>query len=123
MVSALTSRLTWIAGALLTGAIAVASLVPAAWRIRLGLHWLVEHFLAYFFLTALFCFASRKPMVVAAALIPFALVLEGLQALTPDRVPDPITALFAATGIASAALLADLGLTLIRNYPRRRTKA
>ncbi len=120
---ALTSRLMWIAGALLTGAIAVASVVPAAWRIRLGLHWLVEHFLAYFVLTAVFCIASRKPMAVAAALIPLALVLETLQALTPDRVPDPVTALFAATGVASAAVLADLGLTLIRACPRLRTKA
>jgi VanZ family protein len=113
----------WLAGALLTGAIAVASLVPAAWRIRLGPNWLVEHFLAYFCLTAVFCLASRKPMAVAATLIPLALVLEALQALTPDRVPDAVTALFATTGVASAALLADLGLTLVRNCRRPRAKA
>jgi VanZ family protein len=113
----------WIVGALLTCAIAVASLVPKAWQFRLGLHWLVEHFLAYFALTAVFSIASRKPIAVAAALIPFALVLETLQALTPDRVPDPVTALFAVTGVASATLLADLGLTLIRACRRPRTKA
>jgi hypothetical protein len=113
----------WIAGALLTGAIAVASLVPAAWRIRVGPNWLVEHFLAYFVLTAVFCLASWRPMAVAAALIPLALVLEALQALTPDRVPDAVTALFAATGVASAALLADLGLSLMRNWQHPRTKA
>ncbi len=33
---------------MLLAAIAVATLVPAEWQIRLGLHWLVEHFLAYF---------------------------------------------------------------------------
>ena len=119
----MTSRLMWIVGALFTGVIAIASLVPAAWRIRLGLHWLVEHFLAYFCLTAVFCIASRKPMAVAAALIPLALVLEALQALTPDRVPDPITALFAATGVASAALLADLGLALHRKAANRSRRA
>jgi hypothetical protein len=98
----------------LLAAIAVASLVPSAWEVRLGLHWLAEHFLAYFALTALFCAASRWPMAVAAALVPMALVLEALQSLTADRVADPTTALFAAAGVASAALLADFAIALRR---------
>jgi len=108
MVSALTSRLVGLAAALLLAAIAAATLVPVGWQIRPGLHWLTEHFLAYFALTALFCVAWRRPMAVAATLVPLAVVLESLQALTADRTADAITALFAAAGVASAALLADL---------------
>ena len=106
------SRWIAIAGAVLVAAIVVASLVPAGWQVRLGLHWLVEHFLAYFAVSALFCLAWPRPMVVAAVLIPFAILLEALQGLTPDRVADFPTALFAAAGVASAALLADLVVTL-----------
>jgi hypothetical protein len=108
------SRLIGIAGVLLLAAIAVASLVPAAWQVRLGLHWLAEHFLAYFALTTLFCVLSRRPMAVAAALILLAVVLEALQSLTANRVADATTALFAAAGVASAALLADLAIALRR---------
>ena len=96
----------------LLAAIAVATLVPADWQIRLGLHWLVEHFLAYFAVTALFCLAWPRPMTVAAVLLPVAVLLETAQGLTPDRVPDPATALSAVTGVAAAALLADLALAL-----------
>jgi len=108
MVSSWTSRLLVFAGAVLLAAIAVATFIPAAWQIRLGLHWLTEHFLAYFAVTLLFCFAWRRPMAVAAVLVPLAVVLETLQALTADRTADAVTALFAAANVASAALLADL---------------
>jgi len=107
-----TSR--WIAagGVVLLAAIAFATLVPAGWQLRLGLHWLVEHFLAYFVLTLIFCLAWPRPMAVAAVLLPVAIVLETAQGLTPDRTADPATALSAATGVAVAALLADLVLAL-----------
>jgi hypothetical protein len=113
------TRAKWLAvcGAVLIAAIVVASLVPAGWQVRLGLHWLAEHFLAYFAVTALFCLAWPRPMVVAAGLIPLAVLLEALQGLTPDRVPDLATTLSAATGVAVAALLADLAITL-RNRAR-----
>jgi hypothetical protein len=102
----------WIAagGVALLAAIAVATLVPAEWQIRLGLHWLVEHFLAYFTVTVIFCLAWPRPMAVAAVLLPVAVLLETAQGLTPDRTADPATALSAATGVAVAALLADLVL-------------
>jgi VanZ family protein len=104
----------WIAagGALLLVAIAVATLVPAGWQIRLGLHWLVEHFFAYFAVTAIFCLAWKRPTAVAAVLLPVAVLLETAQGLTPDRTADLATALSAATGVAVAALLADLVLAL-----------
>ena len=43
-------RAYWFAivGAILLAAIAADTLVPVDWQIRLGLHWLIEHFLAYF---------------------------------------------------------------------------
>ena len=106
------SRLIALAGAALLAASVVASLVPAGWQVRLGLHWLVDHFLAYFAVSALLCLAWPRPMVVAAVLIPFAVLLEALQGLTPDRVPDLATTLSAATGVAVAALLAELAITL-----------
>src|SRR3990170_5056249 len=111
------SRWIALAGAALLVAIAVATLIPAGWQMRLGLHWLVEHFLAYFAVTSIFCLAWPRPMAVAAGLLPAAVLLEALQGLTPDRVADFPTALFAAAGVASAALLADLALT-----PRQRAR-
>ena len=106
----------WIAaaGALLMAAIAADSLVPVDWQVRLGLHWLTEHFLAYFAVSSIVCLAWPRPMAVAAWLVPFAVLLEALQGLTADRVPDLPTALFGAAGVASAALLADLALWLRR---------
>ncbi|MGD9502076.1 MAG: hypothetical protein AB7V40_06275, partial [Methyloceanibacter sp.] len=106
------SRWGVLAGAVLLAAIVVATFVPEAWQIRLGLHWLAEHFLAYFVLTLAFCLATRRPMAVAAALVPLAIVLESLQALTADRVADAVTALFAAAGVAAAALNFDLAISL-----------
>ena len=78
----------------------VASLIPAGWQIRTGLHWLVEHFLVYFLVTSMFCLAWPRPFVVAGVMMPFAVLLEALQGLTPDRTPDLPTALAAAAGVA-----------------------
>ena len=44
---------------ILLAAIAADTLVPVDWQIRLGLHWLIEHFLAYFVVTFVFCLAWR----------------------------------------------------------------
>ena len=112
MVRASLSRLVGFAGAALFAAIVAATFVPAAWQVRLGLQWLLEHFLAYFALTLVFSIATRRPMAVAGVLLPVAVLLESLQALTADRVADAVTALFAAAGVASAALVADLVMTL-----------
>ena len=110
--------------AILLVAIVADSLVPVDWQVRLGLHWLTEHFLAYFALTSIVCLAWPRPMVVAAWLVPFAVLLEALQGLTANRVPDLPTALFGAAGVASAALLADLAWWRKggRRLPRRAGK-
>ena len=52
------SKWSLIAGAVLLAAIAVAAVIPVGWQVRLGLHWLVEHFLAFFAVTLVFCLAS-----------------------------------------------------------------
>jgi len=105
-----------LAGAALLVVIAVAAVIPVGWQMRLGLHWVVEHFLAFFTVTLVFCFAWRRPMAVAAAMLPVAILIEAAQALTPDRTADLATALFAAAGVACAALFADL---VIRVRQRR----
>ena len=111
------TSISWVhlCGVVAVAVIIFASLMlPPSWqRLRTG-HWAVEHFLAYFAVTALFCLASRRPMAVAAVLVPLAIVLESLQALTADRVADAVTVLFAAAGVAAAALLADLVMALRR---------
>jgi hypothetical protein len=112
MVSIPSSRWFALAGAVLVAWITYAALMPVDWQIRLGLHWLIEHFLVFFTLTTLFSLAWPRPMAVAALLLPFAILIETSQGLTPDRVADPATALFAATGVASAALIADLVIAL-----------
>lgn len=112
MVSLSLSRWFALAGAVLVVWITYAALMPVDWQIRLGLHWLVEHFLVFFVVTTLFCLAWLRPMVVAALLLPFAILIETAQGLTPDRTADSATALIAAAAVASAALLADLVVAL-----------
>lgn len=111
------SRVLKVVGAVLVAAIVAATLIPVGWQIRTGLHWLVEHFAAFFLVTLVFCFAWPRPMAVAAIMLPFALLVEAAQALTPDRVADPATALMAAAGVASAALLADFFMWLRGRRP------
>lgn len=97
----------WLILLALGAAIVFATLGPEALQVRLGLHWLIEHFLVFFVLTVLGCFLWPRPMLVAAVLLPIAVGLEMAQGLTPDRTPDPATALVAAGAVALAALLAD----------------
>jgi hypothetical protein len=63
------SRLAGLCGAILIAAIAADSLVPVPWQVRTGLHWLTEHFLAYLAVTAIFCLALQRPVILAGALL------------------------------------------------------
>ena len=110
------SRWIRLCGAAAVAAIVVASLIPAKWRLRTGLPWQAEHFLAYFAVTSIFCLALPRPLVVAGSLMAFAALLELLQGLTPDRVPDLPTALSGAGGALAAAIIAKL---VIRFRKRR----
>ena len=101
-------------------AVAADTLVPASLQLRLGLHWLIEHFLAYFVLTLVFCLAWPRPFLVAACLMAVAGVMEALQGLTADRIPNLATAFCGAAGVLVAALLASLVTDL---WQKRRGRA
>jgi hypothetical protein len=91
--------------------LAIASLVPANWLLlfRTG-HWGIEHFLAFFAVTLIVCLAWPRPFVVGVALMAAAALLEGLQALTPDRTPNLEAVFWGAGGALAAALLAELSI-------------
>jgi VanZ family protein len=85
-----------------------AALGPANWVPRSGLGWRIDHFVGYFALTLTFCLAWPRPLVVGGALMALAVLLEGLQAFTPDRHADLYAALISASGAMAAVLPADL---------------
>ena len=59
-------------GATAAAALALASLLPTKWIPRTGLGWEDEHFIVYFATTIVLSLASRRPYVVAIALMIFA---------------------------------------------------
>jgi VanZ family protein len=103
-----------LAGAILLAAIAADTLVPVDWQIRLGLHWLIEHFLAYFVVSFVICLAWRRPLIVAVSLMALAGALEAVQDLTADRIPDLPTAFCGAAGVLTGALLASFFVNPVR---------
>lgn len=118
MQSSSPSKWVALAGAILLAAIVADTLVPVDWQIRLGLHWLVEHFLAYIAVTFLICLAWQRPVVAAIGLMAVAAALEAGQGLTADRIPDLATAFCGAAGVLTGALLADIFMK-----PRRHAAA
>ena len=93
-----------------------AALGPANWALRTELGWQADHFLGWFAITSLVCFAWPRPFVVGGALMAFAVLLEGMQAFTPDRSANLLAAVCSAGGALAAALLAVL---FIRTRRRR----
>ncbi len=85
-----------------------AALGPAKLQLRTGLGWQMDHFVGFFAFTLLVCFAWPRAFVVGGVITAFAFLLEGLQALTPDRHADFQAALYSATGVLAAAIPADL---------------
>src|SRR5689334_10980093 len=94
--------------AILSLLLVFAALGPAKWQLRTGLGWRLEHVAGYFAFTLLFCFAWSRPIVVGGALMACAMLLEALQALTPDRSCNLEAALYGAGGALGAGLLAEL---------------
>ena len=84
------------------------ALGPANWALRTELGWQIDHFLGWFAITSLVCFAWPRPFVVGGTLMAFATLLEGLQAFTPDRSANLVSAVCGAGGALAAALLAEL---------------
>jgi VanZ family protein len=86
----------------------IGALGPANWTPRTALGWQIDHFLGYFAITLLVCFAWPRPFLVGGVLVAAAFLLEGLQAFTPDRTANLVAALCGAGGVLAAALLAEL---------------
>ena len=84
-----------------------AALGPAKWIPRSGLGWQIDHVVGYFALTLTFCLVWQRPLVVGGAFAALAMLLEGLQAFTPDRHADVYAALISASGAMAAILPAD----------------
>jgi hypothetical protein len=84
------------------------ALGPAKWQYRTGLGWQIDHVVGYFGFTLMFCLAWPRPIVVGGALMASAMLLEALQALTPDRCCDLQAAFYGVGGALAAALFADL---------------
>jgi VanZ family protein len=84
-----------------------AALGPEKWIPRSSFGWRVDHFCGYFALTLTFCFIWRRPLLAGGALMAAAILLEGLQAFTPDRHADVYAAMISASGAMAAILPAD----------------
>ena len=99
-------------------AIVFAQLGPGDWQPRTGLGWQTEHVLAYFVVTSIACLVWPRPFVVGPALMAASVLLEALQALTPDRHANFLAGLYGAGGALAAALLAELFIRVWRwRYP------
>jgi VanZ family protein len=86
----------------------IGALGPANWTPRTTLGWQIDHFLGYFAITLLVCFAWPRPFAVGGVLIAVAFLLEGLQAFSPGRSANLVAALCSAGGVLAAGLVAEL---------------
>ncbi len=91
-----------------------AALGPAKCIARSGLGWQIDRFVGYFALTLTFGLVWRRPLVVGGALMALAMLLEGLQAFTPDRHADLYAAMISASGAMAAVLPADFFIQTLR---------
>ena len=101
------ARLIGLLGAAAFAALVMAALLPTKWVPRTGLGWQVEHFSIYFATTLILCITFPSPYVVPISVIVSSAILEALQVLTPDRVPDLTTAPCGAAGAIVAAILIE----------------
>jgi VanZ family protein len=85
----------------------IAALGPAKWVPRSELGWQFDHFIGYFGITLLFCFAPR-PFLIGGSFMAIAALLEGLQAFTPDRTAYLPAVFYGAGGALAAALVVEL---------------
>jgi hypothetical protein len=86
----------------------IAALGPEKWAPRTELGWQFDHVIGYFGITLFFVFAWPRPFLVGGVFMAVAALLEGLQALTPDRHFYLPAILYGAGGALTAALVAEL---------------
>ena len=96
----------------------IMALGPENWTPRTPFGWKFDHFIGYFTITLLVCFAWPRPLVVGAILMAAAFLLEGLQAFTPHRSANLVAALCGASGVLAAALVAELLIRAWRWHAR-----
>ena len=99
----------------------IGALGPASWTPRTALGWQIDHFLGYFGITLFVCFAWPRPLLVGGVLMAAASLLEGLQALTPDRSANLVAALCSAGGVLAAALVAELFIRAWQHFKSARS--
>jgi hypothetical protein len=99
--------------------LAFVALGPAKLVPRSGLGWQIDHFVGYFALTLMVCVAWPRALMVGGALVASAVLLEVLQAFTPDRLADFQAALYSAGGVMAAILPADLLIQAARRLNGR----
>jgi len=92
----------------------IMALGPEKWTPRTPFGWQFDHFIGYFAITLLVCFAWPRPLVVGAVLVAAAFLLEGLQAFTPDRTANFVAGLCGAGGVLAAALIAEFFIRVVR---------
>ena len=95
-----------ICSGIVTVLLVIGALGPENWTPRTPFGWQFDHFIGYFAITLLVCFAWPRPLVVGGVLMAAAFLLEGLQAFTPDRTANLVAALCGAGGVLAAALAA-----------------
>jgi hypothetical protein len=74
-------------------------------QLRTG-HWAVEHFFAYFAATSIVCLGWCRPFVVVGTFMVIAALLEVPQGLTPNHLPNLLSAPSRAGGVLAGASLA-----------------
>jgi VanZ family protein len=96
----------------------IGALGPEDWTPRTPFGWQFDHFVGYFVITLLVCFAWPRPVVVGGLLMIAAFLLEGLQAFTPDRTANFVAGLCGAGGVLAAALIAEVFIRTLRRLPK-----
>ncbi len=94
----------------------VGALGPANWTPRTALGWQIDHFLGFFAITLVVCYAWPRPFVVGGVLMAAAALLESLQSFTPDRTANLEAALCGAGGVLAAVVVAELFIRLWRRH-------
>jgi VanZ family protein len=103
----MTSKWIRVGGAAVIALLVIASLSSAFAQPRTVLGWQLEHALGYFIATLIICLAWPRPLKVAGAMIVLHMILEGLQALNPDRHPNLFAVVYGTAGVLAAAILAE----------------
>ncbi len=104
-----------IGGAAVLGLLLLfAALGPARCQIRTGLGWQFDHVIGYFGFAIMFSLSWRRPLAVGGTLMASAMLLEALQALTPDRHCDLEAAFYGAAGALAGALFAKVSSRMLR---------